>query len=70
MFQIPTDACPSDFQGFATESYKSLAASARQGRYEWQVPSEAGDYWLTSQANNDCRDGARRGAGLGGGLGC
>lgn len=29
VFQIPTDACPSTFTGFATERYRELAAAGR-----------------------------------------
>ena len=111
MFQIPTDACPEGgFGGFATDSFKELAATApvravacckewhrpalaciawarlrcqcarkpatgadvrrprllpapapprvQSGEFAWQLPTEPGDYWVTSQAGQDCINGA------------
>lgn len=57
LFQVPTDACPKDFTGFATDAYKELAPVSKQGQYAWAVPQETGDYWITSQAGTDCADG-------------
>jgi hypothetical protein len=57
VFQIPTDACPSSFTGFATDQYKELAAAGRVGEFTWQLPTTPGDYWVTSQANSDCTNG-------------
>lgn len=127
VFQMPTDACPSNFTGFATDTYQELAPSStvrgqgggacggapccagpasrhaaaawagqgqgqgvtrhvpvcpaklarvscwcgvpysaapgpppsplQSGNFTWQLPAAPGDYWVTSQANQDCADG-------------
>lgn len=59
VFQMPTDACPSNFTGFATDTYQELAPSSTSGNFTWQLPAAPGDYWVTSQANQDCADGIK-----------
>jgi len=61
VFQIPSIACPSNFTGGETETYKYLAAVGNGGGYEWKVPDPtdggAGHYWVTSQHPLDCKRG-------------
>lgn len=59
IFQIPNDACPSNFTGFASNDYKELAPSSTIGDFTWDLPAEEGDYWVTSQALGDCTDGIK-----------
>ncbi|KAL4448937.1 hypothetical protein ABPG77_007654 [Micractinium sp. CCAP 211/92] len=59
IFQMPTDACPSNFTGFATDNYQELAPSSTAGNFTWQLPNATGDYWVTSQANQDCANGIK-----------
>ncbi|KAI3430454.1 hypothetical protein D9Q98_005049 [Chlorella vulgaris] len=57
VFQIESDACPSNFTGFKSDSYQELAPVSLMDDYDWNVPKEEGDYWVTSQAPNDCANG-------------
>jgi hypothetical protein len=34
-----------------------LASLLQMDDYDWNVPKEEGDYWVTSQAPNDCANG-------------
>lgn len=57
VFQIPSIACPSNFTSQESDTYKYLAPVSNGGGYEWDVPEESGHYWITSQHNQDCRNG-------------
>ncbi|KAL4422733.1 hypothetical protein ABPG75_008930 [Micractinium tetrahymenae] len=59
VFQMPNDACPSNFTAYATDNYQDLAPSSTSGNFTWQLPAAAGDYWVTSQANQDCANGIK-----------
>jgi hypothetical protein len=59
LFQIPTIACPSNFTSQEAETYKFLAPASNGGGFEWKVPNKTGHYWVTSQWQNDCRNGER-----------
>ncbi|PSC73086.1 KRAB-A domain-containing 2-like [Micractinium conductrix] len=59
LFQIPNDACPGNFTGFASNSYRELAPSSTVGNFTWQLPAKPGDYWVTSQARGDCNNGIK-----------
>ena len=60
VFQIPTIACPSNFTAGQTDDYQFLAAASNGGQYVWQTPNQTGHYWVTSQYQDDCRNGAER----------
>lgn len=57
VFQIPSITCPSNFTSQETDQYKFLASVANGGGYEWEVPEEPGHYWITSQHEQDCKNG-------------
>ena len=57
VFQIPSIACPSNFTAQQSDSYKYLTSVSNGGGYEWKVPEEPGHYWVTSQHNQDCKNG-------------
>ena len=57
VFQIPTIGCPSNFTGQEGETYKFLAPTSNGGSYLWEVPNKTGQYWITSQSNQDCAKG-------------
>jgi hypothetical protein len=61
VFQVPSIACPSNFTGGETASYKFLAPVSNGGGFEWKVPDPPngthGHYWVTSQHVGDCTSG-------------
>ena len=57
MFQIPTIACPSNFTAPKAEGYEYLAPPSNGGSFTWEVPNVTGQYWVTSQWPEDCKNG-------------
>jgi hypothetical protein len=68
VFQIPDSTCPSNFTAWSTSNYKELSPIGLTGDFSWEVPRNAGTYWVTSPQPGMCNKGGRtRGRAAGGG---